>query len=464
MKQMMKMCACAAVVLAALHGGATQELETLDGMPDASDNVWRYYAAGEDGNPTDEACVVQGEWIFGATFDALTGALTLGTSHYEGEEAKVLNLLNVKVEDATGAKTEVKRLTFPTGTPAWKKVPVKEIWATDAANLPVLGVDKYRDDTLATTNDANVHIKRVYVKSDLVTEANSDNFAYCYGLTNVILRCPNLVKWNQRVLHFTSVTNDISELVSPAVQSMGLWALCWWSGKNLITGSLVVTNQTGEISYESFGHVTNLCLRGKNYLGSYGNGTDIGNLLCYGNNGYLKKVTIWWPKVRQLNTKNGFNCTSLKELHLYLPALTNMVGDAFSNGSLSKSDGSLYVLGPVYKSEDGTQAISTERLQDMMGRLVEGFTWTKNGDNASNASSSSLPRGKIYMSKTWGWKEALEKSSYFVKLADEADTYEAKNAPEGCFGVWAGSGSGRRVYLVDYPQEGEPHGFIMLIR
>jgi hypothetical protein len=464
-KLVKKVCVVAAIIFAAVDVFAVQELETLNGMPDASNNVWRYYAAGEEGSPAaDVNCVVQGDWVIGATFDALSGALGLGTSYYTGEEAKILNLLNVKVETADGVQTEVKKLTFPTGNAGWQKVKVKEIWATDAANLPVLGINKNRDDTLATTNDANIHIKRVYVKSDLVTEAMSDNFAYCYGLTNVILRCPNLVKWNERVLHFTCVTNDVSELVSPAVQSMGLWALCWWSGKQLITGSLVVTNQTGDISYESFGHVTNLYLRGDNYMGNCGNGIDNGRLLCYGNNGYLKTVTVWWPKVRKMGYGNGYNCTSVKELRFYLPSLTNMVNDTLANGHLTTSGGSLYILGPVYRSEDGSEVIDTAHLQSMMGRFVEGFEYTGSGEAAANANNSGLKRGKIYMSKKWGWKEALEKSEYFVKLSDEADTYEAKNAPEGCFGVWAGKGSGRRAYLVDYPQEGEPHGMCIRIQ
>ena len=43
------------VVCAAVALGATSVAN--------ADNVWTYYAAGADGNPTDAACVVHGEWI-----------------------------------------------------------------------------------------------------------------------------------------------------------------------------------------------------------------------------------------------------------------------------------------------------------------------------------------------------------------------------------------------------------------
>ena len=59
-------------------------------------------------------------------------------------------------------------------------------------------------------------------------------------------------------------------------------------------------------------------------------------------------------------------------------------------------------------------------------------------------------------------ERGIEKSEYFVKLSDEADTYEAKNAPEGCFGVWVSNG--RRTYIVDYPQEGEGFGLVIRIQ
>ena len=32
-------------------------------LPVRAENNWTYYAAGADGNPTDAACVVHGEWI-----------------------------------------------------------------------------------------------------------------------------------------------------------------------------------------------------------------------------------------------------------------------------------------------------------------------------------------------------------------------------------------------------------------
>ena len=460
----------AAVIFAAMNVFAVQELETLNGMPDASDNVWRYYAAGEDGSPAaDVNCVVQGDWVFGATFDAATGALGLGASYYAGEEAKVLNLLNVKVETADGVQTEVKKLTFPTGTAGWQKVKVKEIWATDAANLPTLGYDKeietFKNEYLAYTNNANIHIKRIYIKSDWTMETKRDTFAYCYGLTNVILRCPNLVKWAAQGLFFTCVTNEISDIVSPNVQSMGKWALCWWGGKNLLTGSLIVTNQMEAFGRESYGNATNVYLRGDHYEGTNGDGIDTSDYMAYGNNGSIKTLTLWYPKIRKYGNGQWMQSnTSLKEVRLYMPRLTNMVNDTFANGTITSRGGAVYVLGPVYKGEDGTGVIGTTLLQSMMGRLVEGFQWSNGGEAASNANNSGLKRGKIYMSKKWGWKEALEKSAYFVKLSDEADTYEAKNAPEGCFGVWAGKGSGRRAYLVDYPQDGEPHGLVIRIQ
>ncbi len=467
-KLVKKVCVGAAIIFAALEGVAVQELETLNGMPDASDNVWRYYAKGEEGNPTNVNCVVQGDWVFGAAFDAGSGALSLN-SYVAGEG--VLNLLNTKVETAVGVKTEVKSLTFPAQC---QKIPMTELWATDATDLPYMGVRKDLDNSLATTNDANYHIKRIYIKSDLVKEAKDYNFSFCFGLTNIILRCPNLVKWGKRVIFYTSVTNDIKEIVSPNVQSMGLYALCWWTPNspsgyltNLITGDFIVTNQLGDISYESWGSASNVYLRGDNYMGSKGNGIDEGTLLKYGNGGYLKKVTIWWPKVRQFGVKGQWftkSCTSVEELCLYLPSLTNMVNDSLTDTCLSQAGGSVYLLGPAYKNEDKTQKMSAERMTHTMGRMIEGFKWNKGAENDSNANNANLPRFKIYCSKRWGWKEALEQCSSFKKLTDEVEvgTYEANNAPEGCFGVWAAGG--RRTYIIDYPQGGEGFGLVIRIR
>ena len=473
MQKLVKKVCVVAAVFAAVDVFATQELETLNGMPDASDNVWRYYAAGEEGSPAAEvACVKQGDWVFGATFDAGTGAL--GLSSYVAGEG-VLNLLNTKVEDAAGVKTEVKSLTFPAECQA---IPMTELWATDATGLPYMGVVKDLDNTLATTNSANYYVKRIYIKSDLVTEVKDYNFSFCYGLTNIILRCPNLVKWGKRVLFYTSVTNDIKEIVSPNVQSMGLYALCWWTPNSptgyyssLITGDLIVTNQLGDISYESWGSASNVFLRGNNYLGSKGNGIDEGTLLRYGNGGALKKVTLWWPKVRQFGVKGQWftkNCNSVKELRLYMPALTNIVSDSLNDTCLSQSGGSVYALGPVYK-------VDSYQLSYLMGRLVEGYQWNSNFKSYTDAGNASKAgnRYKFYCSKRWGWKDALEKiteplaspagtttEGYFAKLTEGTD--EANNAPEGCFGVWVSNG--RRTYVIDYPQEGEPHGLIILVR
>ena len=469
-KLVKKVCVVAAIVFAAVDVFAAQELETLNGMPDASNNVWRYYAAGEEGSPAaGVACVAQGDWVFGATFDALSGAL--GLSSYVAGEG-VLNLLNAKVQDAAGMKTEVKSLTFPAEC---QKIPMTELWATDATGLPYMGVVKDLDASLATTNNANYYVKRIYIKSDLVTEVKDYNFSFCYGLTNIILRCPNLVKWGKRVLFYTSVTNDIKEIVSPAVQSMGLYALCWWTPDSpkgyrvsLVTGSLVVTNQLGNIAQESWGNVTNVYLRGDNYLGSQGNGIDTETLLDYSND-RLETITLWWPKVRQFGVKNRFistNTKTLKEFRLYMPALTNIVADSLVDKCLSQSGGSVYALGPVYK-------VDSYQLSYLMGRLVEGYQWNNNFKTYTDAGNASKAgtRYKFYCSKRWGWKDALEKiteplaspagkkeEGYFAKLTEGTD--EAKNAPEGCFGMWVSNG--RRTYLIDYPQEGE--GFGMVIR
>ncbi len=419
---------CAAVVAAVIFGAngsfaAEDELENLPGMPSAVNNVWRYYAQGEEGNPTNAACIVKGDWVIGANFDAATGRLDL-YAHYMGEG--VLNMLKTIVEK-DGVETPVQKIFWNNH---WYRVPVSEIWMTDLASgynqwnnfeggLPSLGS---RGD-----KDGNPNIRRIYIKSDVLGASGGEKLINCYYLTNIILRCPNFVKWDggsEGVMRGTSVTNDITEVVSPNVQWIASGSL-----GGCITGTLVVTNQLGQIS--SFGNCTNVYLRGDNYVGS--NGWGEGELLR--GNTVVKKLTLIWPKITAFGSSEWTQSAALEDFTIYMPKLTNVFSGTMSQANQRTKT---TVLGPVFDMQYATNVVR---------QLVAGMSpWV-------TTATERRDRGILYCSKRWGWKDLATKL--------EEGTYEAEHAPEGCFGVFVGA---TRVYMVHLPQDGEPQGLCIRVQ
>ncbi len=420
-----RVCAILGIGAAVIFGAngsfaAEDELENLPGMPSAVNNVWRYYAQGEEGNPTNAACIVKGDWVIGANFDAATGRLDL-YAHYMGEG--VLNMLKTIVEK-DGVETPVQKIFWNNH---WYRVPVSEIWMTDLASgynqwnnfeggLPSLGSRGGKD--------GNPNIRRIYIKSDVLGASGGEKLINCYYLTNIILRCPNFVKWNggsEGVMRGTSVTNDITEVVSPNVQEIANGSLGGY-----ITGTLVVTNQLGGVSGSA---CSNVYLRGDNYLGSNGNGVDATEPV---RNQYVKKLTLIWPKVQEFGTGEWTQGSVLEDLTIYMPELKKV--SKVYGGLLcqTKNFKKMTVLGPTVPRED------------VVDYLVQPF------------STEMAKRGSLYCSKRWGWKE------YATALTEEEKA--SGYVPADCFGVYTNSAGSRKAWMVHLPQEGEPQGLCIRVQ
>ena len=399
---------------------AEDELENLPGMPSAANNVWKYWASTDEGNPaTNKNCIAQGDWAIGASFDAATGRLDL-SDHYKGEG--VLNMLKTIVEK-DGFQTPVQKIYWNSH---WYRAPVSELWMTDLAS----GLNQWNNFEGGLPNfgsrgdkDGNPNIRRIYIKSDLLGASGGEKLINCYYLTNIILRCPNLVKWSggsEGVMRGTSVTNDITEVVSPNVQEITGGSL-----GGCITGTLIVTNQTGEVS--SFGLCTNVYLRGDHYVGN--NGAATGELLR--GNTCVKSMTLIWPEITSFGSSEWTQSAVLEDFTIYMPKLTNVFSGTMSQASKRVRT---TVLGP---------ALAT----NVVKQLVSGMSpWV-------STATEQRERGILYCSKRWGWKDLATKL--------EAGTYEAEHAPEGCFGVFVGF---TRVYMVHLAQDGEPQGLCIRVQ
>ena len=415
----------AAVILGANGSFAAEDgLENLPGMPSAANNVWRYYAQGEEGNPISDACIVKGDWIIGATYEEDKGELWLG--YYHAGEG-VLNMLRTILEMEDGTQVAPAKIIWNNG---WSMAPVSELWMTDLGTTIKLNSDGTTNSFgglpkfgVRGTKKGNSHIRRIYIKSDVLEWTGEEKLINCYNLTNIILRCPNLVKWNgssEGILRGTSITNDISEVVSRSVQEISSGAFGGY-----LTGTLVSTNQMGQIL--SFGQCTNVYLRGDNYEGDHGAATEA----LVQDNTYVKSMTLIWPKIESLGSAEWTRGSVLEDFTVYMPKLTNVYAGAMT---LASKRVSTTILGPV---------LSTNVVRE----LVRGMS------RFVSTATEQHERGILYCSKDQGWGDIA------TELVE--GTYEAEHAPADCFGVFVGH---TRVYMVNFPQDSDRKIFCIRIR
>jgi hypothetical protein len=382
----------------------------------AAENVWAYYAKGAEGNPASVTCIVQGDWILSVnSWGASSGYLKFSSPMVVGGTG-VLDLQDVKVqENGTGDLISVKTLDFD-GAGTISSSEITEIWASPVANLPKFEGNKY--------------LRRAYFAGDAITKTRGAAFKNCSNMTNLIMRCPNITTVEEQLLWGASITNEITELVTPKVQSVGRLALL-----GTITGNFIATNQTGTI--ETFGACTNVYLEGPNYLGSMKNGTD-GIQLLRGN-GTVQSLTLKWPKVDNLTVGFYFsqNATGVKELCVYMPNLTNVASRTFGFSNIEK----VTALGPVLP-------------RGVVGELMYGFPTMNANVISTKVNNVYRERGTFYCSRRWGWK------AYAGKLT----AFEEGFAPDGCFGVYTNASGQRRAWMVHLAQDGEPQGMCIRIQ
>ena len=363
-------------------------------------NTWRYYAAKETGNPTNVACIVQDPWILSVnSWNASTGALQFGSPTILSGKG-VLDLQNVQVQTADAL---VPIASFDFDRAGYMTNEVTELWVTHLKNIPIIQNNKF--------------LRRIVYTSDLLTEMRWKAYAGCVNLTNFQARCPNLLLYISEVFTNVPITNDINELVSPCIQGIN----CWLPGS--VTGTLKVTNQTSLVCY---GGVTNLWLEGP-YMGQAGNGIlgyYGGNDQLLRGNSQMQSLTLKWPKIHCSNVGFYFTtgATGLKELGIYLPALTNLTTEFSGISNLEK----FRVYGGVMDPK-------------ILDKITVAFP--------ARAADSEERRVIMYCSKKKGWKD------FAAKLTK--GTYEESGAPAGCFGVYTNSAGQRKAWMVHLPQKGD---------
>ncbi len=259
-------------------------------------------------------------------------------------------------------------------------------------------------------------MRKVYIEGDQVTK-QKDGYKGFNGaslLTNIVLRCPNMTDYTGGFLNGTHVTNDVNEVISSAAQSFGQGA---FSGTYL-TGSLVLTNQTGNIGALSSLYVTNLYLEGP-YAGNTLPATHSEQL--FHGAGVFETVTLKWANVTNYADAGYNNFANLKELTLYMPKLREVRNNAFITASKLEK---VTILGA---------ALSTNCVDEMV-KSFKGY-----------ASATDLPLEKgnrLYCSKKQGWAEM-----------DACDSSYEGMKPEGCFGVYKTAAGEFKAWMIDLPQE-----------
>ncbi len=378
----------------------------------AADNVWTYYTAKQEGNPANAECIVQGDWVLSVRWwDAAKGYLQFNNPTILRGEG-VLDLQNVKVQTAD-ALVPIQLFDFDYAGGITNAV--TEIWATHMKNIPQIQNNKF--------------LRRLVFAGDALTEMRWKAYAGCVNMTNFQARCPNLLRYNSEVFTNVPITNDISELVSPCLQALlsGL--------PSSVTGTLKVTNQTDTVYV---GGVTNLWLEGP-FLGQNKNGvlgaTGGADQFFRGNTNLIS-FTMKWPKIHRMGKDLGGHflgsAIHMKDLCVYMPALTNLAGGEF--GGLVNLE-HLTMLGAPLPPQ-------------VMDVITAAFP--------ARAASSEDRRVIMYCSKKQGWKALAAKLT--------PGTYEESAAPEDCFGVYTNSVGQRKAWMVHLPQDGDPTGLCIRVQ
>lgn len=419
-----------------------------------AENLWRYYKPAEEGNPTNVACVVQGDWIISVRTDAGRidfypdkGTLTLDQS-LAGEGVLDLRDLSVAYSASDGSEATVKigGLSFDVGYP-WQNFQTckaTEIYANNLLRLPEFQGCKT--------------LRKAWLSGDQVTTMAQSyrGFKECSSLTNIVIDCPNLLNIIGGFLEGTSITNDISEVCPPSVADIGQGAFGGY-----ITGSLVLTNCMGGLSSIAGLAVTNYYLAGP-YSG-YGSSRDKGGT---NGNGILTEqifrgkdtkvsLTFKWPNVRDINENNYASVTKLREITIDMPAITNVNGGTFA-GAVDLER--LTVLGAAVPTNVVDSLLTGMPAFAPDEATVTREVWKATGFGGTSwRETQTRGRGILYCSRKQGWK-ALAKPL-------TPGTYEKEHAPAGCFGIWETAKGQRKAWMVHLPQDTDPKtGMMFVIR
>lgn len=418
-----------------------------------AENVWTYYAKDATDNPTNQGddgaltnvdCVASGGWVVAVhAYDSAKtpNEITLGAVGAAAEDG-VLDLRGMSVsKDGTCCAITSLGLCSATGFGA-----VTEFYSDSIASM---AGSQFAGSTALT---------KVRLSGDRFTSVPDMAFLNCTSLTNLVMACPNLSKYGTTCVFGTSLTNDVTEIVSANAQGngWGVYSELTTSARAMVYGSLTLTNVTDGLNHLlSFGGmncVTNFYFTGP-FKGAMGKQDGM-----ISKHGAVKKATYWFENVTEMNFTIG-DCASIEDIVLYAPALTNVAEGVFGTGADTGNGGTSCKLRRlwVYGKAPGTNVVD---------RLVGAFvslepdaatgTW-KHYTNDRGWVSDTIERGVLYCSKKQGWKDLASPLT--------AGTYEATNAPEGCFGMYVTASGNRKAWMVHLPQDTDPRtGAVIVVR
>ena len=397
-----------------------------------ADNVWTYDSS------TNPKTISNGNWtiqLINDYTDIESGVIQLGNI---AAGSGVLDLRNMTVDGSaiTSIKFHSNSGAYATSWKTW-----------DISDFLIDAFDSVAADGHNTlTFGTNQNLKNIEITGGNVTSI--DGFASMTGLTNALIRLPNLVKLGSNM---NSGFYNCTALKKVVLDCPNLT----WMGQNIYNGCNLLEGDVGDYIPAS---VTNF-YNGGQYASPDVRGTLVLNNLQSAN--FQSFSGVENAKITYTGTSlagaAGFRgMSSLKDVTFVAPECTNLV----FNGSyvwidcMAITNVTFYVpkVEAVFRwpSSVKTYWFQNEALSAEIVNGICNFSGTEMKTIATY--------GTIYCSKRMGWKA----------LASEMTDDEKAAAPDGCFGVFKAMDSYNRPYGMWMVDRDSPYykesGFVIMVR
>ena len=389
-----------------------------------AENAWTYYAADDAANPTNEACIVRGDWIVAVSYDeekspsSITLGTNLGTNNNPDFHSVLQGSGDLDFRDLVvngNAVTSVKVCSHS----SWNiEYPIA--FAADFCKADITSFKINNLDQVAVPILQGLSMTNAYVQGNC-TKANGSRsnptygfFKNCTKLETAVVDCPLKSYGTMSFSGCKSLKADIADLVPPSVETVD--RECFVNCGS-VTGALTLTNLTS-LGVSAFAGVA---------LDSMNLSGPIAEIKTSNYGGDAQHV-FGTAKTVVLDLPNLVNCTN-----------------ACIRGMTS-----LTILGS-----------SENWRKDMLDYLL--------GQVAAVSESEDKDKGcVVYCSKKQGWRD-------FASEPSGAEVERAK-AVSGCFGVYESetevtnpnfyiSSVGRKAWMVHLPQDTDPRtGAVIIVR
>ena len=497
---------CAAVVAGVIFGSNGSLAE---------DNVWTYYAKDAENNPTNVACIVQGDWIVQVGYNtAKPGNLTLYAPLAGSGE---LDFRDIVIDGTKITNAMIQAMSYSNLKVNVTKFSINHFCGVAGASYSARDAQIFSG--MWSNPPGNSTIKEIYFQSDTLTKYPQHFFCQCAALEKYTIDFPKLAEMTSNpcmVAGCAALEADVGDLIKPWYTSInGIMGL-----KNLY-GSLVVTNlQQETIPRFAKTNISNVYIKGTCVTLAAGSGSTPGafdgctNLQSCVLDCPITNMPAWAfrncsaltgdvMRIVKANTRfigyQTFNWCSKLTGDLVLTNL-EYIGDcsfegcsklgSVTLGSPTKESlktggwygGSIYF---PFAAEVKDYVLDFPSLTNATYFTLRGVTnlticgssenWTKEmidyliGNVAAvDSTEAKMKNCIIYCSKKQGWREKF--ASKFE--GEEVDL----DKPDGCFGVYVSEtkGStdgtrfitsvGRKAWLVHKAMPGDPTGLCIRVQ